>query len=134
VNGSSACLSEELDGVRARLRRAGERGVVVGGRRGTTASGVDELRRVSTDSDDDGVRMRMVWRRASRRRAVVLLCWQTGVLDVGRSSDEVLRGRLGSGDEWRGRERGGSSGRERERTRRSIYRQERGGREKKQRS
>jgi hypothetical protein len=57
VNGSSACLIEELDGVRARLRRAGERGVVVGGRRGTTASGVDELRRVSTDggADCDGV-------------------------------------------------------------------------------
>jgi hypothetical protein len=30
-----------------------ERGVVVGGRRGTTASGVDELRQVLTDSGDD---------------------------------------------------------------------------------
>jgi hypothetical protein len=31
----------------------------------------------------------------ARRRVVVLLCGQTGVLDVGRSSDDVLRGQFG---------------------------------------
>jgi hypothetical protein len=40
----------------------------------------------------------------ARRREVVLLCGWTGVLDVGRSSNEVLRGQSGDelGTAWAG--------------------------------